>query len=246
MKQIKPSTFNYFETDKIMDYLLLELDSSFGLDDIGWAHIWQRLSLPLKVTRSPGGKGRLENKRILIQGYLHVFTLFISFQLSPSFGANYYLAWAKNTALTKPDIWTVSKDSMHLCCEKSQCSMMLTDIWLWKRYQRSNSKSCFQAWDTGTFSLWRLVLFMITLNLTITWVILDILELENYLLIPLTRLRSKMKGLLRSDDFSKIMTGRPTAVWVKCCAPHPSKSVCHMCRISLSAVDTSIDTAQIL
>lgn len=59
--------------------LLLEADSSLGLEDIGWAHIWQRQSLPLKVTRSPGGNGRLEKfkrKMDFCKGYARNFPLF--------------------------------------------------------------------------------------------------------------------------------------------------------------------------
>lgn len=57
--------------DGTLGYSLLEQVASLELDDIGCAQSWQRQSLPLNVTRSPGGNGRLGKERHGPLGYSH-------------------------------------------------------------------------------------------------------------------------------------------------------------------------------
>lgn len=79
---------------RIMGHLLLEQVASLGLEDIGWAQSWQRQSLPLNVTRSPGGNGRLETERYTPPDYSSNFISFpYSFWLLPS-GTNLFLGGA--------------------------------------------------------------------------------------------------------------------------------------------------------
>lgn len=97
-----------------LGHLLPEQEASLGLEDIGCAQSWQRQSLPLNVTRSPGGNGRLE--RHCPEGYCGNF---IPFPHSFCFAALQcqLITWRStsqnvwNAVWTKPASWIQSKQT---------------------------------------------------------------------------------------------------------------------------------------